>query len=237
MAVSLKVLFIRRLSLLTLVSLSTDICLKPLLGEKAENKVVTTSVPLDCHLWFSDFFFFNVFHVGLGRVMGGEFSVHTCGRSPRAPVKKSLSLHFCSGCPILAPQCRVTNFGKWLVVLDGISFWIMGVTPLAPLEEWIRHVYPILDLLESTCLAWSIHFQSRCRIFAVLLLVICTKGLKNCRVVPSVFYSLMERIFLIGRLLELDGTVYIYSLPSCFTKGGKSWLRRVQCVAQAHTAS
>lgn len=53
--------------------------------------------------------------------------------------------------------------------------------------------------------------------------MICTKGLKNCRVVPSVFYSLMERISLIGRLLELDGTVYIYiQFTLMFYRGRKN---------------
>lgn len=59
-----------------------------LLGEEAESKVVTQSVALNCYLWSSAF----LGGCGVGPREGGEFSIRTGSRSPRAPASRPLFL-------------------------------------------------------------------------------------------------------------------------------------------------
>lgn len=86
MAVSLKVLFIRKLSFLTLESLSTVILSEALsfLGRGREHSGLSL-LALNCPLWSSACF--QCFPCG-----GGEFSICTGSRPLRAPVRRTCFL-------------------------------------------------------------------------------------------------------------------------------------------------
>lgn len=69
---------------------------------------------------------------------------------------------------------------------------------------------------------WSVPFQSRWRIFVVLLLAICTKGLKRCEVVQRLIYSLVEEIPRISGMLELAGLGIYTDYPHVFQEEHKN---------------
>lgn len=122
MAESLKVLFIRRLSSLTLVSLSTVLLSEALsfLGKRLRAKWSPNPwlCMITCGLGF-----IRCLPCGFGPGGGGEFSIRVGSRWSRAPERPlflQVSLTLAEGCSPL--PSRVTDCGRCRVFWMGVHF-------------------------------------------------------------------------------------------------------------------